>query len=75
MKTYATETPPRHRETGSAERLRQLLGGEEVEEHQDVGLLAGLIAADVFPLRFQDAVEPLDAVRRTTEARARPAPR
>jgi hypothetical protein len=44
------------------EQPAQLLGREEVEKHQDVGLLGDLVAIGRVVLGFQHPVEPLDAV-------------
>ena len=42
------------------EQLTQLVGRQQVEQHQRVGLLGRLVAVDVVVLGLQDAVQPLD---------------
>ena len=42
------------------EQLPQFVGGEQVEQHQHVGLFGGLVAVDVVVVRLQDAVQALD---------------
>ena len=43
-----------------AEQRQQLFRGEQIEQHQGVGLLGRLVVVDAVVLGLEDAVEPLD---------------
>ena len=44
----------------AVEQLAQLVGGQQVEQHQHVGLLGDLVVVDGVALGLEDAVEPAD---------------
>ena len=44
----------------ASEQRAQLVGGEEIEQHQHVGLLRGLVAVRAVMLRLEDEIEALD---------------
>jgi hypothetical protein len=57
-RTAARRPGPGVAEAG--EQVAQLLGGQQVEQHEDVGLLADLVAVRCVPFGGEDEVEPAD---------------
>lgn len=50
------------------EQFAQLVGGEQIEQHQHVGLLGGLVAGDAVVVRLQDPVQALNVAVPLTQS-------